>query len=130
MLILLLATGFAVGVLSALLGVGGGVFFVPFLVIVLDEPQLLAQGTSLVVVIPTAIVGFLAHRRYHRLQFRTIYLLGVGGVAGVVLGVALAIELDSRILQIAFGGVVAVVGGRTIADGISSMRRSRPQPSG
>ncbi|MGH8573566.1 MAG: TSUP family transporter, partial [Gammaproteobacteria bacterium] len=55
--------GIGVGVFSALFGVGGGIIMVPFMTLVLDKGQHLAEGTSLLVIVPTAIVGALAHRR-------------------------------------------------------------------
>ena len=62
-LIGILAVGFAAGVSSGMLGVGGGIIFVPGLVIFLNESQLHAEATSLLVILPTAIVATIALRR-------------------------------------------------------------------
>ena len=55
--LLIFGVGLLAGVLSGLFGVGGGVLLVPAMVIVLGYGQHLAQGTSLLVIIPTAIAG-------------------------------------------------------------------------
>ena len=55
--------GFAGGAVGGLLGVGGGILFVPALVIFLDEPQIRAEATSLLAIIPVAVVG--AWRQHH-----------------------------------------------------------------
>ena len=60
---LVVVAGFLTGILAALFGVGGGLLLVPFMVLVLDESQHVAQGTSLLVIVPTAAAGMLSHAR-------------------------------------------------------------------
>jgi hypothetical protein len=62
-LVALLAVGAATGVLAGILGVGGGIFLVPFLVLALGMTQHEAEATSLLVIVPTALVASLTLRR-------------------------------------------------------------------
>lgn len=125
MILLVMGAGLLVGVLSAMFGVGGGVLMVPFMVLVLEKTQHLAEGTSLLVIVPTAIAGVLVHRRSGYVSFRHGALLGMGGIGGAWLGVMLALRLSAETLQFAFGTFMAVVGIRTIMRGLTQMKAER-----
>lgn len=125
MILLVMGAGLLVGVLSAMFGVGGGVLMVPFMVLALEETQHLAEGTSLLVIVPTAIVGVLVHRRSGYVSFRHGALLGIGGIGGAWLGAMLALRLSAETLQLAFGTFMAVVGIRTIMRGLKQMKAER-----
>ena len=73
----LLVLGFAAGLAGGLLGVGGGVLFVPALVIFADESQLEAVATSLVAVVLVALVGAWRQREYGNVRLRDGILIGV-----------------------------------------------------
>lgn len=120
----ILLVGLVVGVLSALLGIGGGIVLVPFMVFALGMDQTLAEGTSLLVIIPTSIVGVASHLGRGYVSVRDGLLVGAGGVAGAIAGALLALALPADILQSLFGVLVLVVGGRMIVTGFR-MRRSR-----
>jgi uncharacterized protein len=113
------AFGVLVGVVSALFGVGGGVVMVPFMVLVLGLQQQVAEGTSLLVIIPTSMVGFLAHRRERFGSVNHAALLGLGGVLGSFAGASLALSLPAETLQSVFGVLVIAVGVRLIVQGRS-----------
>ena len=104
-----IAGGVATGALSAIFGVGGGVIMVPLLVIAFGYPQHLAEGTSLVVIIPTALSGALAHGREGYTQWGLGIRLGLGGVVGALLGAQLALSLPADTLARSFGALLAVV---------------------
>ena len=104
-LIGLLTIGFAAGVVSGLVGVGGGVLFVPALVVFLDEVQVEAEATSLFAVIVVAAVGAYRQRGYGNLRLREGIIVGLLSPVGVALGVVVANELPERALQIAFAAV-------------------------
>jgi len=120
-------SGVGTGVLSALFGVGGGIVMVPFMTIALDMSQHAAEGTSLLVIVPTAIAGVVAHRRLQRISTRLVVLLGVGGMAGSFAGASLALEIDGDNLEKLFGALVIGVGVRLLWSGIASMRRQRSE---
>src|SRR5919206_4735443 len=89
-----LAIGFAAGVTSGLLGVGGGVLFVPGLVFFLGLSQLHAEATSLVAVVPVAAVGAWRQHRYGNVRVRDGLIVAALSPAGVLLGTWLSNQLS------------------------------------
>lgn len=125
---LIIAVGLAVGMLSALLGIGGGIVMVPFMVLVLGLGQQEAEGTSLLVIVPTAIAGTLAHRRSGYVSFGVVGMIALGGVIGAWLGARSALALSGPELQRLFGALVVVIGGRLLYRGVREVRSSgRPR---
>jgi uncharacterized protein len=114
--------GVLVGGLSALLGVGGGLVMVPFMVLVLDVGQHAAEGTSLLAIVPTAAVGVVAHRRSGYVSFRSAAFVAIGGIAGSYAGAAIALEVAADLLETIFGVFVIVMGARLILQGARSRR--------
>jgi uncharacterized membrane protein YfcA len=104
------AFGAFTGVLSALFGVGGGLVMVPFMVLALGSDQHLAEGTSLLVIVPTAIVGVTAHARRGYVSFKHAALLATGGVGGSYLGATLALQVEDDILRVILGLFLALTG--------------------
>lgn len=121
----IVVAGVAVGVMSAMFGVGGGILMVPFMVLALSEPQHLAEGTSLLVIVPTAAVGVVVHRRRSYVSMRTAILLAIGGIAGAWLGAVVALRLAADTLQVGFGILMAVAGLRVLRKGIQRVREDR-----
>ncbi len=105
----LIAVGLAAGVLSATLGVGGGVVFVPALVTLLGFEQQLAQGTSLAVILPTVIVGTSVHARAGRVVWNVAIGAGIGGILGGVGGAEVALGLPESVLQRLFAGFLVIM---------------------
>ena len=95
----LLTIGLAAGFLAGLLGIGGGVVMVPAMVLILGFGQHVAQGTSLLVIIPAALSGSYTHHRNGRLLLRDAAWLGVGGVLGAILGSLFALSMEDTLLQ-------------------------------
>ncbi len=119
--------GLVGGAASGLLGIGGGTLFVPAMVLILGKEQHLAQGVSLVVIIPTAISATLANSKAGFVDvevtrwvtpFAVLFALGGGYVAGLLEG-----ETLSRI----FGVVVLYVGSRTLFTTLRAMQRERAE---
>jgi uncharacterized membrane protein YfcA len=100
-----IAIGFCAGVSSGLLGIGGGVLFVPGLVFFLSQSQLEAEATSLLAIVPVAIVGAYRQHGYGNLELREGLLVGVLALPGAVAGAALADAIDERALELMFAGV-------------------------
>jgi uncharacterized protein len=113
----LLAIGLAAGMLAGLLGIGGGVLMVPAMVLLAGFDQHVAQGTSLLVIIPSAALGSFTHHRKGRLALREAAILGVGGVIGAFLGSATALSLDEDVLRRLFAILILVVAGRLLLAG-------------
>jgi uncharacterized protein len=111
--------GLAAGVLSALMGVGGGVIMVPAFVLLFGLSQHTAEGTSLLVIVPTALMGAYRHARNGYTRWRTGLLIGVGGAAGGLLGAQIALALPAQTLQQLFAGFLVLTGVRMLL-------RSRP----
>jgi uncharacterized protein len=99
------AIGFAGGVTGGLLGVGGGVLFVPALVFFLGLSQLAGEATSLLAIIPVAILGAWRQHRYGNVRLREGLTIGVLSVPGVLLGAVLANQLPERALELSFAGL-------------------------
>lgn len=114
----LVAFGVVVGVASGLLGVGGGTLVVPFLTLAVGFSQHAAEATSLLVILPTAIVGSLALRRRGVGDLGIALRFGVVGAVGSVLGAVLALALPGSTLRIVFAVFVGVVGLRLAYDGL------------
>lgn len=101
----LLAIGFAAGIASGLLGIGGGVLFVPGLVIFFDQSQLSAEATSLVAIVIVGLVGAWRQRGYGNVRLRDGLVVGALSPLGVVLGTALANAVSERMLELSFAAV-------------------------
>jgi uncharacterized membrane protein YfcA len=97
-----IAIGFLAGMASGLLGVGGGALFVPALVLFLGLSQLEAQATSLLAIVPVALVGAVRQRRYGNLRVRDGIVLGALGTGGTLGGVAVANAVPGRALEVSF----------------------------
>lgn len=105
----LIAIGLLAGVIAGLLGVGGGIVFVPGLVLVLGLSQHVAEGTSLVAILPVVIAGAASQRRYGNVRARDALLIGVLSLGGAAGGVALANALSGKALQIAFAALMLLI---------------------
>ena len=97
-IVLAVLLGVAAGVLAGMFGVGGGILFVPALV-ALGLDQLDAQGTSLLAILPTVIVGALNQRRYGNLRARTAVVVGLCSIVGVEVGARIVTELPEHVLR-------------------------------
>jgi uncharacterized membrane protein YfcA len=100
-----LAIGFAAGIVSGMVGVGGGVLFVPGLVLFLDESQLGAESTSLLAIVIVALVGAWRQREYGNVRLRDGVIVGLLSPLGVAAGTGLANVVSERLLELSFAGV-------------------------
>jgi uncharacterized protein len=114
----LAAFGFGTGAAAGLLGVGGGILMVPFLTLAMGLSQHAAEATSLVVVLPTAIVASVALRRRGVGDLGVALRFGVVGALGGVAGALLALALPAPTLRVVFAGFLALVGVRLVVDGL------------
>ena len=100
------------GALGGLVGVGGGVLFVPAMVIFLGSSQLEAEATSLAVIVPMAAAGTWRQHRLGNVRLRDGLTMGALSLPGVVAGVALANSLPERALELTFAAFALVVAGQ------------------
>ena len=107
LLAVLLAT--AGGFAGGLLGIGGGIVFVPALTVFLDYSQVEAVATSLLMIIPVALVGVWRQQRYGNVHFRDGAIIGATSLLGVGVGVVFANEVPARALELAFAGLALFV---------------------
>ena len=114
--------GVLAGVASGLLGIGGGILFVPALTILLGLHQVQAEATSLLAIVPVAVVGSLRQRAYGNLRVRDASVMGVLSIAGVLAGVALANALPERVLRIGFALLLLNMARQLVRRGMASRR--------
>ena len=98
--------GVAAGMLSGLLGVGGGALFVPALVLVLGLHQVDAEATSLLAIVPVAAVGAWRQHRYGNMRVRDGLVIGLVAIPGALLGVVLVNALPERAIEYAFAALL------------------------
>ena len=117
-----IVVGALAGLLAGLLGVGGGVLFVPALTVFLGLSQVDAEATSLLAIMPMAIVGAWRQYRYRNASLGDGGLLGAAAVPGAVAGVAIVNVVPERVVQVAFAGLMLVIAWQMV--------RGRPREEG
>lgn len=102
------------GVVAGLIGVGGGVVFVPAMVVFLSKGQVEAEATSLLMIAIVSLFGTWRQRGYGNVDLRDALLIGLLSPIGVVVGVVMANELPERALKVAFGLLALYVAWRLL----------------
>ncbi len=123
-----IALGLVAATIAAALGVGGGVIYVPVLVVAFGFEQHLAQGTSLAIVFPAAVIATVAHARHGNVRWRLAVPIAVGGVSAALLAAWLAIGLDPEVLRRIFGAFLLAVAARMGWRAYRLNARSEPAP--
>ena len=101
----LLVVAFAAGMLGGMVGVGGGILFVPGLVLFMELTQLEAEATSLVAVVAVGAVGAWRQHGYGNLRLNDAIVIGLLSPVGVAIGVVAANEMPERTLEILFAAL-------------------------
>ncbi|MCE4265297.1 sulfite exporter TauE/SafE family protein [Rhodococcus globerulus] len=109
-----LLLGFVIGAWSAGMGLGGGLLAVPALMLLFGADLPTAEGTSLLMFFPNAIVGTIVHAKQGTADMRLGTMLNIGAAPGAVAGVLVALALDVRILSVVFGTFALVVAVREL----------------
>ncbi len=105
-----LLIGLSAGVLSGLMGIGGGVIMIPALVLFLGFDQHMSQGTTLAAMIPP--IGILAAYEYYKgghVNIPVALLLALGFVIGGMIGARIAVGLDHHTLKRIFGILMLII---------------------
>jgi len=108
-LVLAAFLGFAAGGLSGMFGVGGGILFVPTLVLVLDLSQLEGQASSLAAMIPVVAIGAWRQHQYGNVRWRAAAVVGLLSIGGVAVGTAVATSLSDDVLRKLFALLLVLV---------------------
>jgi uncharacterized protein len=114
--------GVLAGIASGLLGIGGGILFVPVLTILLGHSQVEAEATSLLAIVPVALVGSWRQRSYGNLRVSDAAVMGVLSIVGVLAGVAAANALPERVFRIGFALVLLNMARQLVQRGIAGRR--------
>ncbi|MDP9300154.1 MAG: sulfite exporter TauE/SafE family protein [Actinomycetota bacterium] len=104
------ALGGFTGLVSGLLGVGGGIIFVPFVTTMLGMPLKRALGTSLVLIAVIAIPGTLVHAALGHIDWEIAFVLALGVIPGARVGASIALGTRERTLRLMVGAFLLVVG--------------------
>jgi uncharacterized membrane protein YfcA len=120
-----IALGFAAGLLAGMLGVGGGILFVPALVVFLEFSQLRAEATSLLAIIPVAVVGAWRQHAYGNVRLGDGLIVGALSAAGAVGGVALANAISARALEVGFALLALFIAGQLVLRALRSRGAER-----
>ncbi|MEX0993821.1 MAG: TSUP family transporter [Solirubrobacterales bacterium] len=115
--------GFVAGAVGGLMGVGGGILFVPALTILLDKTQIQAEATSLLAIIPVALAGSWRQYKYGNLRIADALAVGLLSPVGVVAGVVVANELPQRALELSFAALLLFVAAQMVRRALRSEDR-------
>jgi uncharacterized protein len=122
--------GFLGGTLGGLVGVGGGILFVPALAIFLDQSQIHAEATSLLAIVPVALVGAWRQRGYGNVKVRDGLLVGALSPFGVVAGVVISNAVPERTLELMFAALALVFAAQLLRRARTPPTAPDPVPSG
>jgi uncharacterized membrane protein YfcA len=106
--------GVAAGLVAGMLGVGGGVLFVPGLVLFLGLAQVDAEATSLLAIIPVALVGAANQHRYGNVRLRDALVLGALAVPAAIVGVTIVNAIPERTVEVLFAFLMLYVAGQMV----------------
>jgi uncharacterized membrane protein YfcA len=108
--LIIILVGLAAGMLSGLVGVGGGIIIVPALVYFIGFSQKTAQGTSLaMIMLPVGIFGVMQYYKQGHVDFKIVGLLAIGFLAGSFFGSKLALSISQESLKKIFAVLMIVI---------------------
>ncbi len=107
------------GILAGLLGVGGGIIVVPALMLVFGTSDLVAKGTSLLMMIPTAVSGTIGNVRRGNVDLVAAAIIGLAACTTTALGAWIAVQVDPLVANILFALFLTVIAGQMARPGRS-----------
>lgn len=109
-LLIIILVGIAAGLLSGLVGVGGGIVIVPALVYFLSFSQKTAQGTSLgLIMLPVGILGVLQYYKQGHVDFRVVGILAIGFLAGSYFGSRISLSMSQESVKKVFAVLMMII---------------------
>jgi len=121
----LVVTGLVTGVLSGLIGVGGGIVVVPVLILLFGASDLVAKGTSLLMMIPTTISGTIGNIRHRNVDLAAGLGIGIAACVTTPLGAVVANAVDPQVANILFVVFLVVITAQMTQRAIRASRRGR-----
>ncbi len=110
-ILILLLVGLIAGILSGMVGIGGGIIIVPVLVYFLQFSQHKAQGTTLFMfLLPIGILGVMNYYKAGYVDFKTALIIGSTFVIGSYFGSKWSISLDQKTVKQIFGVIIVLLG--------------------
>ena len=106
---LLVAVGLLTGTLAGLLGIGGGVIMVPAMIVILGIPPVVAKGTSVAVIVPTAIMGTIRNRKKSNADIRAAAVVGAFGAVSAVIGGTISDRMSDQVSNVLFAALLVFV---------------------
>jgi uncharacterized membrane protein YfcA len=125
--LLIVSLGIGAGVVAGLFGVGGGVIFVPALTLVLGLTQLDAEATSLLAIIPVAVLGSWRQTRSGHVRWRDATIMGVASLVTAIVGALIADAAPERVLRVGFAVLLVATAIQLI---LRTRAASRPADGG
>ena len=109
-ILIIILVGIAAGMLSGLVGVGGGIIIVPSLVYFIGFSQKTAQGTSLgLILLPVGILGIMQYYKQGHVDFKVVGILAVGFLAGSFFGSKIALSLSQETVKKIFAVLMIII---------------------
>ncbi len=121
----LVALGLAMGIAAGLFGIGGGVIAVPVLIALFGASDLVAKGTSLLAMIPTALTGTIANARNRMVRLTDGLIIGLAAAGASLIGSEVAFILPARLSSILFGCFVVAIAAQLTYRAIKLHRQAR-----
>lgn len=110
MVLIIIVIGIAAGILSGLVGVGGGIIIVPALVYFVGFSQKTAQGTSLgLILLPVGILGVLQYYKQGHIDVKVVWILAAGFLIGGFLGSKIALNLSQETVKKIFAVLMIII---------------------
>lgn len=123
-----LGLGLLTGILSGMLGVGGGIVMIPGMVLLLGQSQHTAQGVSLAVMVVTAAAGAITHYHQHNIKFRLALWIVPSAVVFAFVGAWLVDMIDPLWLQRAFSILILSIGLWMVLARRADRQKNEPRP--
>ncbi len=129
MAVLLVAVGLLTGTLAGLLGIGGGVIMVPAMIVILGIEPVVAKGTSVAVIVPTAIMGTIRNRKKSNADIRVAAVVGAFGAASAVVGGTISDRMSDQVSNVLFAALLVFVAITQLLSLRSKPSVTAPEPS-
>jgi hypothetical protein len=107
---LILLEGLIVGLLTGLVGAGGGFLIIPALVLLSKLPMKLAVGTSLLIIAAKSLIGFLGDISHYKMDWKLLMIVSALAIAGIFIGNLFTRKVSERKLKNGFGWFVLIMG--------------------